>query len=101
VEEGNDPEKFRVSGRGELHLSILLENMRREGYEMAVSRPEVIFREIDGQICEPYEQLTVDVDEGNQGAIMQALGERRASSRTWCRTARAGCGWTTRSRPAA
>ncbi len=78
VEEGNDPEKFRVSGRGELHLSILLENMRREGYEMAVSRPEVIFREIDGQICEPYEQLTVDVEEGNQGAIMQALGERKA-----------------------
>ncbi len=77
VEEGNDPEKFRVSGRGELHLSILLENMRREGFEMAVSRPEVIFREIDGQICEPYEQLTVDMDETSQGAIMQALGERR------------------------
>ena len=77
VEEGNDPEKFRVSGRGELHLSILLENMRREGYELAVSRPEVIFREIDGALCEPYEQLTVDVDETNQGAIMQALGERR------------------------
>ncbi|MBN2886350.1 MAG: translational GTPase TypA [Chromatiaceae bacterium] len=77
VEEGNDPEKFRVSGRGELHLSILLENMRREGYELAVSRPEVIFREIDGQICEPYEQLTVDLDESSQGAIMQALGERR------------------------
>ncbi len=77
VEEGNDPEKFRVSGRGELHLSILLENMRREGYELAVSRPEVIFREIDGRICEPYEQLTVDLDEGCQGAIMQALGERK------------------------
>jgi GTP-binding protein len=77
VEEGNDPEKFRVSGRGELHLSILLENMRREGYELAVSRPEVIFREIDGKICEPYEQLTVDLDADNQGAIMQALGERR------------------------
>jgi GTP-binding protein len=77
VEEGNDPEKFRVSGRGELHLSVLLENMRREGYELAVSRPEVIFREIDGQICEPYEQLTVDVDEACQGAIMQALGERK------------------------
>ncbi len=77
VEEGNDPEKFRVSGRGELHLSILLENMRREGYELAVSRPEVIFREIDGVICEPYEQLTVDLDEASQGAIMQALGERR------------------------
>jgi len=78
VEEGNDPEKFRVSGRGELHLSILLENMRREGYELAVSRPEVIFREIDGQVCEPYEQLTVDVEETCQGAIMQALGERKA-----------------------
>ncbi|MEY6431825.1 translational GTPase TypA [Thioalkalicoccus limnaeus] len=77
VEEGSDPEKFRVSGRGELHLSILLENMRREGYELAVSRPEVIFREVDGEICEPYEQLTVDVEEGSQGAIMQALGERR------------------------
>jgi GTP-binding protein len=77
VEEGNDPEKFRVSGRGELHLSILLENMRREGYELAVSRPEVIFREIDGEICEPYEQLTVDVEEESQGAVMQALGERK------------------------
>jgi GTP-binding protein len=77
VEEGTDPEKFRVSGRGELHLSILIENMRREGYELAVSRPEVIFREIDGQICEPYELLTVDVEETSQGAIMQALGERR------------------------
>jgi GTP-binding protein len=77
VEEGNDPEKFRVSGRGELHLSILLENMRREGYEMAVSRPEVIFRELDGQICEPYEQLTVDVEDAFQGAVMQALGERK------------------------
>jgi GTP-binding protein len=77
VEEGNDPEKFRVSGRGELHLSILLENMRREGYELAVSRPEVIFREIEGAVCEPYEQLTVDVDESSQGAIMQALGERK------------------------
>ena len=77
VEEGTDPEKFRVSGRGELHLSVLLETMRREGYELAVSRPEVIFREIDGQICEPYEQLTVDLEETSQGAIMQALGERR------------------------
>ncbi len=77
VEEGNDPEKFRVSGRGELHLSILIENMRREGYELAVSRPEVIFREIDGEICEPYEQLTVDLEEESQGAVMQALGERK------------------------
>jgi len=77
VEEGTDPEKFRVSGRGELHLSVLLETMRREGYELAVSRPEVIFREIDGVICEPYELLTVDLDERSQGAIMQALGERK------------------------
>lgn len=77
VEEGNDPDKFRVSGRGELHLSILLENMRREGYELAVSRPEVIFREIDGVICEPYEQVTVDVESTSQGAIMEALGARQ------------------------
>jgi len=81
VEEGTDPEKFRVSGRGELHLSILIENMRREGYELAVSRPEVIFREIDGQVCEPYELLTVDLEEASQGAIMQALGERRGELR--------------------
>ena len=77
VEEGNDPEKFKVSGRGELHLSILLENMRREGYELAVSRPEVIFREIDGEICEPYEQLAVDIEGESQGAVMEALGQRR------------------------
>ncbi|PLX61541.1 translational GTPase TypA [Sedimenticola selenatireducens] len=77
VEEGTDPEKFRVSGRGELHLSILLETMRREGYELAVSRPEVIFREVDGEVCEPYEQLTVDVEEEDQGGIMEALGSRK------------------------
>lgn len=81
VEEGNDPEKFRVSGRGELHLSILLENMRREGYELAVSRPEVIFREVEGEICEPYEQLTIDIEERHQGAIMEALGTRRGDLR--------------------
>ncbi len=81
VEEGNDPEKFKVSGRGELHLSILIENMRREGYELAVSRPEVIFREVDGEISEPYEQLTVDVEESSQGAIMEALGERKGELR--------------------
>jgi GTP-binding protein len=73
-----DPDKFRVSGRGELHLSILIENMRREGYELAVSRPEVIVRTIDEQRCEPYELLTVDVEEANQGGIMEALGGRRA-----------------------
>ena len=77
VEEGPDPEKFKVSGRGELHLSILLENMRREQFELAVSRPEVIFREIDGEVCEPYEQLTVDVEEEHQGGMMEALGERK------------------------
>ncbi len=77
VEEGTDPEKFKVSGRGELHLSVLLENMRREGFELAVSRPEVIFREVDGEVCEPYEQLTVDVEETSQGAIMEALGARK------------------------
>jgi GTP-binding protein len=81
VEEGPDPEKFKVSGRGELHLSVLLENMRREGFELAVSRPEVIFKEIDGELCEPYEQLTVDVEEQHQGAIMEALGTRRGEMR--------------------
>jgi GTP-binding protein len=77
VEEGTDPEKFKVSGRGELHLSVLIESMRREGFELAVSRPEVIFREIDGEVCEPYEQLTVDVEEAHQGAIMETLGARK------------------------
>ncbi len=77
VEEGSDPEKFKVSGRGELHLSVLIENMRREGFELAVSRPEVIFREIDGEVCEPYEQVTIDIEEQHQGALMEALGERR------------------------
>ncbi len=77
VEEGTDPEKFKVSGRGELHLSVLIESMRREGFELAVSRPEVIFREVDGEVCEPFEQLTVDVEEAHQGTIMEALGMRK------------------------
>ena len=81
VEEGNDPEKFRVSGRGELHLSVLLENMRREEYELAVSRPEVIFREVDASVCEPYEQLSIDLDERHQGAVMEAIGERKGDIR--------------------
>jgi GTP-binding protein len=76
VKETEDPDKFRVSGRGELHLSILIENMRREGYELGVSRPEVIFREVDGQKEEPYEQVTVDVEEQHQGTVMEKLGER-------------------------
>ncbi|MCG2633885.1 MAG: translational GTPase TypA [Gammaproteobacteria bacterium] len=77
VEEGPDSEKFKVSGRGELHLSVLIEAMRREKFELAVSRPEVIFREIDGQVCEPYEQLTVDIEEQHQGTLMEALGSRK------------------------
>ena len=78
VEETGDPDIFRVSGRGELHLTILLENMRREGYELAVGRPEVITRSIDGVLCEPFEALTVDVEDAHQGAVMESLGSRRA-----------------------
>ncbi len=76
VEDTVDPDKFRVSGRGELHLSVLIENMRREGFELGVSRPEVIFREVDGEKQEPYEQLTVDVEDANQGSVMEKLGIR-------------------------
>lgn len=76
VEETDDPDKFKVSGRGELHLAILIENMRREGYELGVSRPEVIVKEIDGVQMEPYEQVTVDVEEIHQGAVIEKLGER-------------------------
>jgi GTP-binding protein len=77
VEDTSDTDVFLVSGRGELHLTILLENMRREGYELAVSRPRVVIKEIDGVKCEPVEMLTVDVENEHQGAVMQALGERR------------------------
>ena len=77
VQETDDTDVFLVSGRGELHLTILLENMRREGYELAVSRPRVLLKEIDGVRCEPFEALTLDVEEAHQGAVMQALGERR------------------------
>jgi GTP-binding protein len=77
VENTEDPDKFKVSGRGELHLSILIENMRREGYELAISKPEVIKREEQGQLLEPYEHLTVDVEENFQGSIMEKLGGRR------------------------
>ncbi|CEK12045.1 translational GTPase TypA [Legionella hackeliae] len=77
VEDTEDPDKFRVSGRGELHLSILIENMRREGYELAICKPEVILREENGEQQEPYERLTVDVEETHQGTIMEKLGERR------------------------
>ena len=77
VEETQDADKFLVSGRGELHLSVLIENMRREGYELAVSRPEVIIKEIDGQLMEPVEQLVVDVEEQHQGGVMEKLGIRK------------------------
>jgi GTP-binding protein len=77
VEDTEDTDVFMVSGRGELHLTILLENMRREGYELAVSRPRVVFKDIDGVKCEPYEVLTVDVEDANQGVVMEALGSRR------------------------
>jgi len=76
VEDSEDTEKFRVSGRGELHLSVLLETMRREGYEIAVARPQVIYHEVNGERHEPYENLTVDVEDRHQGAIMEALGSR-------------------------
>jgi GTP-binding protein len=78
VEETGDADVFRVSGRGELHLTILIENMRREGYELAVSRPQVLLKTIDGVANEPYEALTVDVEEAHQGGVMEALGQRRA-----------------------
>jgi len=77
VEETEDPDKFKVSGRGELHLSVLIETMRREGYELAVSRPEVILKQVDGETHEPYEQLVVDMEEQFQGAVMERLGTRR------------------------
>lgn len=78
VEETDNPDRFRVSGRGELHLGILIENMRREGFELAVSRPEVILREEDGQTLEPFENLTVDIEEQHQGSVMEKLGTRKA-----------------------
>lgn len=77
VEDTVDPDKFKVSGRGELHLSVLIENMRREGFELGVSRPEVIIKEIDGEKCEPFEMVTIEVEEIHQGAIMEKLGERK------------------------
>jgi GTP-binding protein len=77
VEDTPDPDRFRVSGRGELHLSVLIETMRREGFELAVSRPQVIYREIDGVVHEPFETLTLDVEEQHQGKVMESLGDRR------------------------
>jgi GTP-binding protein len=77
VEETDSPDRFRVSGRGELHLSILIENMRREGFELAVSRPEVIIKTVDGELMEPFEMVTIDVVEENQGSVMESIGIRK------------------------
>jgi GTP-binding protein len=81
VEPTGHPDRFKVSGRGELHLAILIENMRREGYELAISRPEVIVKTIDGEPCEPWETLAIDVETAHQGAVMERLGARRAELR--------------------
>jgi GTP-binding protein len=78
VDDTEEPDVMRVSGRGELHLTILIENMRREGYELAVSRPQVLTKTVNGEVHEPYEALTVDIDDTHQGAVMEALGPRRA-----------------------
>jgi GTP-binding protein len=78
VENTEDSSEFLVSGRGELHLSILIETMRREGFELSVGRPQVILKEIDGKTCEPFEDLTVDVESVHQGSVMEKLGERKA-----------------------
>jgi GTP-binding protein len=78
VEDTEEPDVLKVSGRGELHLTILIENMRREGYELAVSRPQVLTRVVNGEVLEPYEALTIDIEDAHQGAVMEALGTRRA-----------------------
>jgi GTP-binding protein len=77
VDETGDSDVFRVSGRGELHLTILLENMRREGFEMAVGKPRVVYKEINGEKCEPYENLSIDLEDDTQGAVMEEIGRRR------------------------
>ena len=78
VEQGDSPDKFIVSGRGELHLSVLIETMRREGFELAIAKPQVIQKEVDGEIHEPYEMIVIDVEEQHQGAIMEEFGPRKA-----------------------
>ncbi|MBD2859984.1 translational GTPase TypA [Spongiibacter sp. KMU-158] len=78
VEQGDSPDKFKVSGRGELHLSVLIETMRREGFEMGVSRPEVVQKVVDGVVMEPYEQVVIDIEEQHQGSVMEELGLRKA-----------------------
>jgi len=78
VDDTDEPDIMRVCGRGELHLTILIENMRREGYELAVSRPQVLTKMVGGELHEPYEALTVDIEDAHQGGVMEALGMRRA-----------------------
>ena len=78
VQQGDSPDKFIVSGRGELHLSVLIETMRREGFELAISKPEVIQKEVDGEIHEPYEHIVIDIEDIHQGSIMEELGPRKA-----------------------
>ena len=78
VEQGDSPEKFKVSGRGELHLSVLIETMRREGFEMAIGKPEVVQKEVDGELQEPYEQVVIDIEDEHQGSVMEEMGNRRA-----------------------
>jgi GTP-binding protein len=87
VKETSEDGVFEVMGRGELHLTILLENMRREGYELAVGKPRVVFKDMDGEKCEPIELVTADVEEQHQGGVMQAWASARASWSTWSPTA--------------
>ena len=102
VEDGASADVFVVSGRGELHLAILIETMRREGYEFQVSRPEVITREIDGKTMEPVEHLVIDTREEYIGAVTENAGDAQGAAwRTWSTTARATCGWSSTSRRAA
>ena len=81
VEQGESADKFKVSGRGELHLSVLIENMRRDGFELGVSKPEVIQKEVDGEIHEPFEQIVIDIEEEHQGSVMEEMGLRKAELR--------------------
>ena len=78
VEQGESADKFKVSGRGELHLSVLIENMRRDGFELGVSKPEVIQKEVNGEIHEPFEQIVIDIEEQYQGPLMEEMGSRKA-----------------------
>ena len=89
VEPGESPDKFEVSGRGELHLSVLIETMRREGYELAISKPRVVQKEIDGEINEPFEHIVIDIEDVHQGAIIEELGSRKAELKNLDQTEKA------------